>query len=191
MSIGRIGGVVGGDTILETYRFNASGGETSLSGTDAGGKTLVYPANYEAVFLNGVRLVRGVDYQAITGSSITGLSALTAGDVVEIAVFQNLDVVSVDYADVRFAADAPSNPVNGTIWIESDATVNVDNFISPTIVDAKGDLIVGSAADTVTRVPLGTNGFVLTADSSTGSGVKWAAASGGVGFDAVFMLMGA
>jgi len=169
MSIGRIGGVDTGVTTLETFRYNATGGETSLSGTDAGGRTLIYPVNYEVVFLNGVRLVRGVDYTASTGTSITGLAALSSGDVVEIMVFQALDV-----------ADALSQGEADSYYVRKD------------LVDAKGDLIVASAADTVARVAVGTDGFVLTADSNEGSGVKWAAASsGGVGFDAVFMLMGA
>lgn len=64
-----------------------------------------------------------------------------------------------------------------------------------TVVDAAGDLLVGSADNTVGRLPLGTNGYVLTVDTS-GSGVnkvKWAAASGGgtIGLDSVFLLMGA
>ena len=172
MSIGRIG-ARNVDTFVEVFRFNASGGETSLSGTDAGGRTLVYPLNYEAVFLNGVRLVRGVDYTASTGTSITGLTALTSGDVVEIVVYQSIDLVSVDFADVRLSADAPSNPSNGTIWIESDVTVNTADFIAPTIVDAKGDLITASAADSVTRLPVGGNGQALLADSTQTTGLRW------------------
>ena len=45
-------------------------------------------------------------------------------------------------------------------------------------IAAKGDLLVGTAADTLTNVGVGTNGHVLTADSAQASGVKWAAASG-------------
>lgn len=42
------------------------------------------------------------------------------------------------------------------------------------LIDAKGDLIVGSAADAVTRLAVDTNGKHLTADSAQASGVKWA-----------------
>lgn len=55
-------------------------------------------------------------------------------------------------------------------------TLSVDTsiYISPQIVDAKGDLIVASAADTVTRLAVGSNGQRLVADSAQTTGVKWA-----------------
>ena len=60
-------------------------------------------------------------------------------------------------------------------WVTTDDT----NAIQNAIVDAKGDLIGATAADTPARLAVGTNGQVLTADSTAATGLKWAAAAGG------------
>lgn len=57
-----------------------------------------------------------------------------------------------------------------------------------TILDAKGDLISATAADTPARLAVGTNGQVLTADSTTATGLKWATAGG---FSPNFTLLNA
>jgi hypothetical protein len=64
--------------------------------------------------------------------------------------------------------------------------------INPTIVDAKGDIIAASAADTVARLAVGANDTVLTADSSTATGLKWATpAAGGMTLLSTTTLSGA
>jgi hypothetical protein len=50
-----------------------------------------------------------------------------------------------------------------------------------TAIDAKGDLVPGTGADTFARLAVGANGTVLTADSAEATGLKWATASGGAG----------
>lgn len=58
--------------------------------------------------------------------------------------------------------------------------------ILETLVDAKGDLIVGSAADTAVRKAVGANDTVLVADSAQAGGVKWAQVpTAGIADDAV------
>jgi hypothetical protein len=46
--------------------------------------------------------------------------------------------------------------------------------IEETIFDAKGDILVGTAADTVGKITVGTNGHYLKANSSTATGLEWA-----------------
>ena len=72
---------------------------------------------------------------------------------------------------------------NGAAAIRSlgtaiDTTVfnNAGAAIAKTIVDAKGDIIAATAADTISRLAVGANDTVLTADSSTATGLKWATA---------------
>lgn len=51
---------------------------------------------------------------------------------------------------------------------------SVEGGIQPTILDAKGDLIVATAADTPARLAVGTNNQVLIADSAQATGLKYA-----------------
>jgi hypothetical protein len=61
----------------------------------------------------------------------------------------------------------------GLVVEGSTATVAGKNIITAGVVDAKGDLIVGSADDAVARLGVGTNGQVLTAASGATYGVQW------------------
>ena len=123
-----------------TWKKTAAGGETSLSGNDDNSVTLSYTPGLEQVFLNGVLLVRGTDYTATNGTSITGLSALVASDIVSIICY---------------------------------APFNVGDAVAKTLIDAKGDLLAGTADNTAGRLSVGTNGQVLVANSGETTGLKW------------------
>jgi hypothetical protein len=135
-------GSISSTAAIYRYKFVATGGETSVSGTDANGLTLSYLAGKEQVYLNGILLVRGSDYTASTGTSITSLAALAASDILEVITFTAFDLATA---------------------------------IPNTTFDAKGDLLVASAADTVGKLSVGTNGYFLKANSGAALGVEWAA----------------
>jgi len=83
-----------------------------------------------------------------------------------------------DYATGDVLTAANMNDLAGTV-----------NLINPS---AKGDLYAGSAANTYTKLTVGANNTVLTADSSTATGLKWATpASGGMTQLATGSLSGA
>ena len=77
----------------------------------------------------------------------------------------------------------------GTTIVAADMNQNFDDveaFINSTpgvvqndIVDAKGDIIAATAADAVSRLAVGTDTYVLTADSGEATGLIWAAPTTG------------
>ncbi len=131
-------GSISSTAAIYRYRFNATGGETSVSGTDANGLTLSYLPGKAQVYLNGVLLVPTTDYTASNGTSITSLAALASGDILEVITFTSFELASA---------------------------------IEETIFDAKGDILVGTAADTAGKLALGTNGYYLKVNIMDKDGV--------------------
>jgi hypothetical protein len=80
-------------------------------------------------------------------------------------------------ATAVFTNSAPTTSITtGTVWVDKDATaITANPFIPQAVINAKGDLIAGSANDTATVLPIGTNGQVLKANSATTSGLEWGA----------------
>jgi hypothetical protein len=120
--------------------YTATGGETSV--------TVTYTVGYELVYLNGVKLVRGSDYVATSGTSITGLTALVANDIVEIVSFTSM-------------------LVNGMLSLNT-VTAKGD-LIAATGNGAVTNIAVGTSIS-------GANGTYpqeLLVDSSQTSGLRW------------------
>lgn len=147
MATGRIGVT---PNLRTRWSKAPAGGTTSLSGLDDNSVSLVYDAGFEAVYRNGVLLSRGNDYTATNGTTITLIDATIAGDIIEVFANQAIPLTSTY---TQAVADG--------------------KFINNTLVDAKGDLITATAADTPSRIAVGNNEYVLTAASAESTGLKW------------------
>jgi hypothetical protein len=85
---------------------------------------------------------------------------------------------SVIGATAVYNNNAPTSGLtSGIIWVDKDATTSTTGnpFIPQAIIAAKGDLLAGLSNDSVTVLTVGSDGQYLKADSSTTSGLAWAA----------------
>ena len=94
------------------------------------------------------------------------------------AAFKLYHYGSTDY---NTANANTANLVNPSIaYTLNDLQTQVTNLdptgsVSKSVIDAKGDLLVGLSNDTVDNLSVGSNNYVLVADSSETLGIKWAA----------------
>jgi hypothetical protein len=91
MPVGAVNGSVWLDTdatsttvFEQCWRKAVSTAGTTISGTDVYSLTLAYTVGFEQVYLNGVLLVRAVDYTATDGTSVVLTTTTIVGDYVEI-----------------------------------------------------------------------------------------------------------
>jgi len=187
------------------WRKTMSGAETSLSGYDNASQALSYTPGQEQVYLNGILLVRGDDYTATNGTSITGLSALAASDFVQINCYNNFSVASVPAASLTgtvtnaqlansaITINGSAISLGGTVTLAGDIesvtagtgltgggnsgavtlTLDSSSVISPTIVNAKGDILTATADNVPAILTVGNSGEILVADSNATSGLRY------------------
>ena len=127
----------------ERFIFTASGSETSVTADD-NGVLINYTVGQVSVYLNGVKLVMGTDFTATNGSTIAGLAALTASDVVEVialSTFSPADTVPATGGTFTGNVVMSGNlTVNGTETIVNTQTVEVeDNILQLNTTQASPD----------------------------------------------------
>ena len=172
------------------FRYTATGGETTKSGTDDNGLTLSYIPGKEQVYLNGVLLARTSDYTATNGSSITSLAALAAGDILEIITFTAFELAD---AIARSTFDAKgdilvgtSNDTPGKIAVGTNGQyLQAD---STTATGLKWSTVTGYSAPTIGSTSIASGATVTTLSGVTDIVLNGA---GSVQDELTLILMGA
>jgi hypothetical protein len=110
-------------------------------------------------------------------ASLVDLKGGTTGQVLSKASNTDMDFTWVTDAAGDITGVTAGTGISGG---GTSGTVTVTNSMA-TAIDAKGDLIGGTGADTFSRLAVGANGTVLTADSAEATGLKWATPAAGGG----------
>jgi hypothetical protein len=114
--------------VRDRFVYTASGSETSVSGADDNSRTLKFQdGTYVDVYLNGVLLLRDIDYNTSTANTIGSLASLAASDIVEVVVY-----------DVFTVADTVSKTNGGSF----NGAISVNGGITTTtvITDEEGQI---------------------------------------------------
>jgi hypothetical protein len=127
---------------------------------------------YRFVATGGETGVSGADANAVTLAYTAGYEQVFLNGV--------LLVRSQDYTATNGTSITALSAlaVNDVIEILAIGSFNIANGVLATTINAKGDLLVGTADDTVGKLTVGTNGQYLQADSSTATGLTWSTVSG-------------
>ena len=133
-----------------------------------------------------------------TGNTLMGGITLTAGDIFTVALDPDTTSEEIIYITAQASdtftitrhqagTSAVTHAAGATVRhvLSSDdltyfrqGVQTADAAVPESVVTAKGDLLAASASGVVTRVAVGTNDYVLTADSTQTAGVKWSAVNG-------------
>ena len=177
-----------------TRKFSSISVETTLaSGISNSQTTLTVATGTGSALLGGVTLAAGnVDQFTLAIDPDTNNEEIVFATAVAADTF-TIVRARAGSSGVSHSGGATVRHVltSDDLTFFTTGVATADAAVPKSTVTTKGDLIVATASSTVTRVGVGANDTVLTADSTTASGVKWAASTGGASLPDTFMLMGA
>jgi hypothetical protein len=114
--------------------------------------------------IEGVTVTSPLTGGGTTGTVTVGIQSASTAQLGAVQLSDSTSSTSTTLA-------ATANAVKTTYDLANGA-------IPKSLVDAKADIITATADNTPARLAVGTNGQVLTADSTTATGLKWAAGGG-------------
>ena len=178
------------------FKYTATSGQTTFSGSDANSNTLAYSTGNFDVFLNGV-LLDATDFTATNGTSVVLSSAAAASDILSVLAYQTESLIQNDQNGSELILDVDGDT---TIHADTDDQIDIkiggaDDFAfkansfevqTGSIIDMNGtELVLDADADTsitadtddqvdikiggTDRFSIGSTGRVTTITSEAGA----------------------
>jgi len=187
------GWAAAGSTVNGTaarFKYTASANQTTFTGTDDNGSTLAYDAGFIDCYLNGSKLVNGVDVTVTSGSSVVLSVGATASDILDIVAYGTFNVASINASNITAGVLATARGGTGLSAIGSAGqalVVNAGaNALEFSTIQASEITTVGNvfsnyntvSANTTTTTSSTKNSFLKGLISVTGNAV-WTIAGNG------------
>jgi len=169
----KLSGIATGAEVNVQSDWNASSGDAQV-------------LNKPTIPTNNNQLTNGAGFTTNTGTvtSVTGTAPIVSSGGTTPAISISDDSITEVKLDIHNAPSGTDKVLgytsNGLEWVDNNNTTatNVDSAgaIMNSDLDGKGEILVGDGSGDPTALAVGTNNYVLTADSNEASGVKWASA---------------
>ena len=113
---------------------------------------------------------------AAATSATSALASQTAAATSATSAANSATAAATSATSAANSATAAATSATSAANSATQAAVVVASAIQGTLINAKGDLLVGQADDVANRLPVGTDGYLLTAASTATYGIQWAPA---------------
>ena len=157
---------------------SASSASTSASSASTSASSALTSANSASTSASSALTSANSASTSATAAATSATSAAasaTAAATSATSAAASVTAAATSATSAAASATAAATSATSAAASAASAAAVLAGAIQSSIVDAKGDLIVGTANDTVSRLAVAaTDGWVLTIDSSTASGLKWA-----------------
>ena len=157
------------------FKYTATSGQTTFSGSDANSNTLAYSTGNFDVFLNGV-LLDATDFTASNGTSVVLASGAAASDILSVLAYQTESLIQNDMNGGELILDADADT---SITADTDDQIDIKiagaddfQFTANTFTAQSGSTIAAQAltATTITTsstIDVNGNELILDADADT------------------------
>jgi hypothetical protein len=167
---------------LLRWRKASAAGASVITGADDSGTILQYTPGYEHVYVNGILLVRSLDYVATTGSTVALNQALVTGDIIEIfnVIINGVtNTYTTAQSDAKYASTTTANTLTTSLANVTPLTIKaiagqtadvlaVQNAVGSNLtrVDINGNLIAGN---NISGTTIQSSGNLVAGSTGTGT----------------------